>query len=157
MARKDTLAAGARSASFGTSGHVGDDITIRTIMSDEDRAAAEKEQEALIAKLSQETKPTKRKRFIPSEGVLLVRRTEAVNPQGILIAETTEKEAPAEGVILEVGKSHRDKSPRYQVGDYIVFGKYSGAEFVLNGEKLLLMEESEVKGTLIEEDITQNN
>jgi hypothetical protein len=32
-----------------------------------------------------------------------------------------------------------------------VFGKYAGAEFKLNGEVLLLMEASEVKGTITTE------
>lgn len=152
MARKDLLAAGARSAQFVGAGKADDKIVIRNVMSDEDAAVLDKEQNELLAKIAETTKPVIRKKFIPNKGVLLVRRIEVADPQGILLADSTEKEKPAEGIVLEVGKS----AP-YSIGDHLVFGKYSGTEFKLNGEILLLIEVGEIKGILVDEDPSQLN
>lgn len=141
MGRKDILAAGGRKAAFGVSGRGDDEIKINPgIIAPE--GAFDNE---VIPEIVKEIKTLKK--FTPLGETLLVRRTPADNPGGILLTETVAKEAPAEGTVLAVG-------PRvYQlvVGDNVVFGKYAGAEFTLNGETLLLMEVDEIKGTLSDE------
>ncbi|SRR5216684_7201104 len=135
--RKDILAAGARKASYLTTGKVDDEIELRNVAPEGTRNEDLPETTLPIAP---------RKKFIPTEGVLLVRRNEALSPSGLLDTSKMEKEQPAEGVVLETGFGSS-----FKVGSHIVFGKYSGAEFRLNGEDLLLMEEIEVKGFIVEE------
>jgi co-chaperonin GroES (HSP10) len=133
--RKDVLAAGARSATF--MGGSGENDIFRNV-------APEGSFDTNVPVVE----PVKvvRKKFIPTTGVLLVRRDEARSASGILVTETMEKEQPAEGIVLEVG-------PKVDivVGSHVVFGKYAGAEFKLNGETLLLMEATEIKGTIVDE------
>lgn len=132
--RKDILAAGARRATF--AGGIGENDALRN-------AAPEGSFDTTIPDMDVEKTP--RKKFIPADGVLLVRRMEAQVFKRI-VTDTMEKEQPAEGIILE-----RGSGANYLVGSHIVFGKYSGAEFKLNGETLLLMDAKEVKGSLVDE------
>jgi chaperonin GroES len=147
MKRKDSLAAGARSATFTSTGKVNDEITIRTTMSDKDRKKAEKETAELQARLNAE-KPqaVPRKKFIPTEDVLLVRPVKAEALSSLALENSTEQEKPAEGTVLEVGPHSK-----VIVGSHVVYGKYSGQEYKLNGELLLLLREDEVKGFLVTE------
>ena len=135
MARKDVLAAGQRTAQF--VGGVGDGENLRKV-SDEPRM--EFVPEASIA--------PKRKKFRPAGDVLLIRRSEAKLGSGILeLADSVEKEQPAEGTILNVGPL----VTKFKIGDYVAFGKYSGQLFKINGEDLLLAREDEMLGTIEDE------
>lgn len=139
--RKDTLAAGARSAKF--AGGVGENDIDRNIMSDEDRAALEAE----TAKVVVEKAAAPKKVFRPIGRAILVRRVDPEKLSEIVITETIEKEKPAEGTVIVVGKKVVDVA----AGDHVVFGKYAGTEFKMNGEILLIMEESDVQGILEDE------
>jgi len=71
---------------------------------------------------------------------------------GIIIPDTA-KEKPQKGKIVSVGPGMRDeagKVRKMQVkkGDQILFGKYSGTELTLAGEKLLIMRESDILAVL---------
>jgi chaperonin GroES len=136
--RKDLLAAGQRSAKF--AGGVGENDVFRNVMSAEDAAAADAE----IAEIAFEKQAAPRKKFIPTDEVMLVRRTEAVT--SFLTEGIVEKEKPAEGIVLE-----RGNNVPFAIGDHLVFGKYSGTEFKLNGEILILLKVDEVQGTLVDE------
>jgi co-chaperonin GroES (HSP10) len=137
MPRKDVLAAGQRSAQF--VGGVGDGVDLHKV-SDEARDDWKPEP----------TPAARRKKFIPAGEVLLVRRAEAKLGSGILeLAESVEKEQPAEGTIIGVSRVH---GHAYYIGQYIAFGRYSGTLFKLNGEELLLLEAEEVKGEIIDEE-----
>ena len=136
--RKDILAAGQRSAKF--PGGVGENDVFRNVMSAEDAAAADAE----IAEIAFEKQAAPRKKFIPTEAIMLVRRTEAAT--SFLTEGIVEKEKPAEGVVLE-----RGNNVPFAIGDHLVFGKYSGTEFKLNGEILILLRVDEVQGTLVDE------
>lgn len=137
--RKDRLAAGARSATF--AGGFGKGEGKGLVMSEKDRKAAD----ADLKKIVIEKKTEPRKKFIPTEEVMLVRRAEVVQ-SGLLIADLSEKEKPAEGTVIE-----RGPSVKFNIGDHVVFGKYAGTEFKLNGEVLLLMNISDILGTLEDE------
>jgi chaperonin GroES len=141
--RKDTLAAGARSAKF--AGGVGENDIDRNIMSDEDRAALEAETAAVVV----EKTAAPKKVFRPLGTTLLIRRISEEELSSVLITETIEKEKPAEGTVLAVGKKVVDTV----VGDRVVFGKYSGTEFKLNGETLLIMDEADIKGFIEDENL----
>ncbi len=130
------LAAGAHSATF--MGGVGENDALRN-------AAPEGTRNTFVP--TTDASKVARKKFIPRKGVLLVRRDEVV-VSSVIVTDTMEKEKPAEGIILEVNPSC---GSGFNFGDHVVFGKYAGAEFKLNGETLLLMDADEIKGTIIDE------
>ena len=71
---------------------------------------------------------------------------------GLIIPDSA-KEKPQEGEVVAVGKGKRLEDGKVvtldvQVGDRILFGKYSGSEIKLDGEELLIMREDEVLGIL---------
>src|SRR5581483_1075656 len=135
--RRDTLAAGARKAQFTVAdAKSSDPIELKNVAPEEENVPV------AVPEVAKVEAP--RKIFRPLRGVLLVKRTEATLGNGIIITEAMEKEQPAEGTVLAAGPNDEG----IHAGDYIVFGKYAGAEFRLNGETLLLMNADEVKGTL---------
>ncbi len=73
--------------------------------------------------------------------------------QGGLYIPDTAKEKPQEGEVVAVGKGKRLEDGKLipldvQVGDHILFGKYSGSDIKLDGEEYLIMREDEVLGIL---------
>jgi len=73
--------------------------------------------------------------------------------QGGLYIPDTAKEKPQEGEVVAVGKGKRLEDGKVvaldvQVGDRILFGKYSGSEIKLDGEEYMIMREDEVLGIL---------
>ena len=73
---------------------------------------------------------------------------------GIIIPDTA-KEKPSQGEVVAVGPGGRDESGKLipidiQVGDRVLFGKWSGTEVKLDGQELLIMKESDIMGVLTE-------
>jgi chaperonin GroES len=73
--------------------------------------------------------------------------------QGGLYIPDSAKEKPQEGEVVAVGKGKRLEDGKLipldvEVGDRILFGKYSGSDIKLDGEELLIMREDEVLGVL---------
>ncbi len=73
--------------------------------------------------------------------------------QGGLYIPDTAKEKPQEGEVAAVGKGKRLEDGKIvpldvQVGDRILFGKYSGSDIKLDDEEYLIMREDEVLGIL---------
>jgi chaperonin GroES len=71
---------------------------------------------------------------------------------GLYIPDSA-KEKPQEGEVLAVGKGKRKDDGALialdvQVGDRILFGKYSGSDIKIDGEEVLIMREDEVLGIL---------
>ena len=67
---------------------------------------------------------------------------------GIILPETA-KEKPQEGKILAAGPGERDEDGEHipmevQVGDKVLYAKYSGTEVKLDGKKLLILRESDI-------------
>jgi chaperonin GroES len=85
---------------------------------------------------------------------IVVKRVEtAEQMQGGLYIPDTAKEKPQEGEVVAVGKGKRLEDGKVialdvQVGDKILFGKYSGSDIKLDGEEYLIMREDEVLGIL---------
>jgi chaperonin GroES len=93
-------------------------------------------------------------KFRPLHDRVLVRRIdeEEKSAGGIIIPDTA-KEKPSQGEIIAVGSGARNEkgeitSLDVQVGDLILFGKWSGTEIKVDGEELLIMKESDVMGVL---------
>lgn len=69
---------------------------------------------------------------------------------GIIIPETAQ-EKPQEGEVVAVGPGALDDSgkrvaPEVKVGDFVLFGKWSGTEVKIDGDELLIMKESDIMG-----------
>ena len=62
---------------------------------------------------------------------------------GIIIPDTA-KEKPLQGAVLAVGKGTKDEEMVLKEGDQVLYGKYSGTEVELDGEKFLIMRQSDV-------------
>ncbi len=93
-------------------------------------------------------------KFRPLHDRVVVRRIEADErtKSGIIIPDTA-KEKPAEGEVIAVGSGGRDEAGKLipidiQVGDHILFGKWSGTEVKIDGEDLIIMKESDVLGVI---------
>ena len=85
--------------------------------------------------------------------VLVKRVKEEEKTKGGIIIPDTAKEKPQEGEVVAVGPGARDEDGErikmdLEVGDRILFGKWSGTEVTVDGEELLIMKESDVMGVL---------
>jgi chaperonin GroES len=73
--------------------------------------------------------------------------------QGGLYIPDTAKEKPQQGEVVAAGKGKRLEDGKLvpldvQVGDRILFGKYSGSDIKIDGDEYLIMREDEVLGVL---------
>ena len=66
---------------------------------------------------------------------------------GIIIPDTA-KEKPLQGEVLAVGGGTKDEEMVLKAGDRVLYGKYSGTEVELEGEKYLIMRQSDVLAVL---------
>ena len=66
---------------------------------------------------------------------------------GIIIPDTA-KEKPLQGEVLAVGGGTKDEETVLKVGDRVLYGKYSGTEVELDGEKYLIMRQSDILGVI---------
>lgn len=62
---------------------------------------------------------------------------------GIIIPDTA-KEKPLQGEVLAVGNGTKDEEMVLKAGDVVLYGKYAGTEVELDGEKFLIMRQSDV-------------
>ncbi len=80
---------------------------------------------------------------------------EEVTKSGIVIPDTA-KEKPQEGVVVAVGSGKLlDNGDRVALelkeGDRVLYAKYGGTEFKLDGEEYLVLRESDVLAILVKE------
>ena len=93
-------------------------------------------------------------KFRPLGDRVLVKRVEEEErTKGGIIIPDTAKEKPQEGEVVAVGPGARDEDgdyikPELNVGDRILFGKWSGSEVKIDGQDLIIMKESDVLGVL---------
>ena len=66
---------------------------------------------------------------------------------GIIIPDTA-KEKPLQGKVVAVGNGTKDEEMVIAVGDQVLYGKYSGPELEFEGEKYLIMRQSDVLAIL---------
>ncbi len=62
---------------------------------------------------------------------------------GIIIPDTA-KEKPLKGKVIAVGKGTKDEEMILKAKDEVLYGKYAGTEIELDGEKYLIMRQSDV-------------
>jgi chaperonin GroES len=85
---------------------------------------------------------------------VIVRQSEAEEKtaSGIVLPDTA-KEKPTKGKVVAVGPGKLDdKGKRMDIGlragDTVYYGKYSGTDVEVNGEKFVILRESDVLGVL---------
>jgi chaperonin GroES len=92
--------------------------------------------------------------FRPLADRVVIRRVdEETKTKGGIIIPDTAKEKPQEGEVVAVGPGDWDDDGKripvsVQVGDRILFGKWSGSEVKIDGDELLIMKESDILGIL---------
>lgn len=62
---------------------------------------------------------------------------------GIIIPDTA-KEKPQRGKVVAVGNGTKDEEMILKEGDTVLYGKYAGTELEVDGEKYLIMRQSDV-------------
>ncbi len=74
--------------------------------------------------------------------------TREVSEGGIILPDTA-REKPQEGEVIAAGPGKVSKSGKriplqVKVGDQVIYSRFSGTEFKLNEEKVLIMPESDI-------------
>ena len=62
---------------------------------------------------------------------------------GIIIPDTA-KEKPLKGEVISAGNGTKDEEMVVKAGDNVLYGKYAGTEIELEGEKYLIMRQSDI-------------
>ena len=62
---------------------------------------------------------------------------------GIIIPDSA-KEKPLKGEVLATGNGTKDEEMVVKKGDNVLYGKYAGTEIELEGEKYLIMRQSDI-------------
>jgi chaperonin GroES len=63
---------------------------------------------------------------------------------GRIIIPDTAKEKPLKGEVVAVGNGTKDEEMVLKLGDQVLYGKYAGTELEIEGEKYLIMRQSDV-------------
>ncbi len=93
-------------------------------------------------------------KFRPLHDRVLVRRAEAeTKTAGGIIIPGTSEEKPAEGEVIAIGTGYVNdngdvRALDVKVGDRVLFSKWGGEEITVDGEELLVMEESKIIGVI---------
>lgn len=93
--------------------------------------------------------------FAPLGDRVLIERKEKEEKIGSFYVPSSGQDAPTEGVIVAVGKGKMGDNGQLQpmylnVGDRVLFGKYSGSEVKLDGKEYLIMRQDDVLGIINE-------
>ena len=85
--------------------------------------------------------------------VVVRRKEEETKSAGGIVLPGSAAEKPSRGEVLAVGPGKKKEDGSLmpvdlKVGDNILFGKYSGSTVKVDGEELLIMNESEVFGVI---------
>ncbi|XOD69288.1 MAG: co-chaperone GroES [Flavobacteriales bacterium AspAUS03] len=68
---------------------------------------------------------------------------ESKTASGIIIPDTA-KEKPQKGKVVAVGPGKKDESMSVEVGNEVLYGKYSGTELKWENKDYLIMRESDI-------------
>jgi len=90
----------------------------------------------------------------PLQDLVVIRRVAAEQKTvgGIFIPDTAQ-EKPVEGEVVSAGPGARSEDGKIhpldvEVGDRVLFGKWSGTEIKLDGEELIIIKESALLGVV---------
>ncbi|MBR1963990.1 MAG: co-chaperone GroES [Muribaculaceae bacterium] len=68
---------------------------------------------------------------------------EEVTVAGIIIPDSA-KEKPLKGTVLATGSGTKDEDMVVKEGDVVLYGKYAGTEIEFEGDKYLIMRQSDI-------------
>ena len=85
--------------------------------------------------------------------IIVQRLAEEERTRGGIIIPDTAKEKPQKGKVIAAGKGRMTDEGKVlplevKPGDQVLFGKYSGTEFKVEGEEFLMMREEDIYGVL---------
>lgn len=90
----------------------------------------------------------------PLQDRVIVKQSEAEEKtkSGILLPDTA-KEKPTRGKVIAVGPGKLDDKGKpmelgVRVNDTVYYGKYSGTDVEINGEKFVILRETDILGVL---------
>ncbi|MGA3065242.1 MAG: co-chaperone GroES [Tepidisphaeraceae bacterium] len=90
----------------------------------------------------------------PLQDRVIVKQSEAEEKtaSGILLPDTA-KEKPTKGKVISVGPGKLDDKGKHMElavrnGDIVFYGKYSGTDVEVDGEKFVILRESDILGVL---------
>ena len=90
----------------------------------------------------------------PLQDRVIVKQSEAEEKtaSGIVLPDTA-KEKPTKGKVIAVGPGKLDDKGKpmelgVRVGDTVYYGKYSGTDIEVDGQKFVILRESDVLGVL---------
>lgn len=84
----------------------------------------------------------------PLDDRVLVKPTADEEKVGSIIIPDTAKEKPSMGVVVAVG-TDEDLKELIKNGDKVIFGKYAGEEFKIEGEKHLLISRADILAKVV--------
>jgi chaperonin GroES len=118
-------------------------------MSDEDRQKLEAEDAARLLLIEEQKKvPIGQVRIRAVQDRIIVRRVETETITGSLFLADESKEKPAEGIVLALGPGKfvdgKLVQTSIQVGERVVFGKFSGQEAKLGLEVVVILREEDI-------------
>jgi len=93
-------------------------------------------------------------KVVPLHDRIVVSRIESEEKtKGGIIIPDTAKEKPQEGKIIAVGPGKRDENGNIipmdvKAGDRVLFTKWAGTEFKLNGRDYMIMKEDDILGVI---------
>lgn len=80
--------------------------------------------------------------------VVIMPSDESEEMRGGLYIPDTAKEKPTQGEIIAVGPGRFEKGERIpmdlKVGDKVIYGKYSGTPFTIEGDEVMILKASDV-------------
>lgn len=88
-------------------------------------------------------------KITPLEDRIVVKPTEeSESMRGGLYIPDTAKEKPTQGEVVAVGPGRFEKGDRVpmdlKVGDTVLYGKYSGTAFTIDGDEVMIIKASDV-------------
>ncbi|MDP6567304.1 MAG: co-chaperone GroES [Alphaproteobacteria bacterium] len=100
-------------------------------------------------------------KFRPLNDRVVVKRVdeEEKTAGGIIIPDTAQ-EKPMQGLVMAVGPGARDEKgarvpSALKQGDQVLFGKWSGTEVRLDGEDLLIMNETDIMAVIEDQPVAK--
>lgn len=88
-----------------------------------------------------------------NDKVLVLREAEETKTRGGLIIPDSAKEKPRRGTVVAVGPGARDEAGNrrpidVKEGDAVLFSKYAGTEFKIDGVEHLFMKQDDILGII---------
>lgn len=96
---------------------------------------------------------SKQQQITPLEDRVVVKPAdESESMRGGLYIPDTAKEKPTQGEVIAVGPGRFEKGERVpvdlKVGDTVIYGKYSGTPFTVDGTEVMILKASDVLAKL---------